>query len=247
MTFNISLAGFVFRIDSLYDEIYNMCSSYIVSSEDVDFTIKVCKEDIEKERERARLQEEREGRCHEDFSASYLETLAVYRRIAETMPEHDVFLIHGSALAVGDSCYLFKAPSGVGKTTHTELWLENIKGSFIVNGDKPLIRRFGDNFILYGTPWAGKEGWNRNTSVPLKGIVFLNRGLENRIWRVSASDMLPFLISQTYRPSDIKAQKKTLELLQSLWSHVPFYKLECNMDKEAALIAYEGISCQSGT
>ena len=29
---------------------------------------------------------------------------------------------------------------GVGKTTHTKLWLDNIPGSFVVNGDKPLIR-----------------------------------------------------------------------------------------------------------
>lgn len=35
---------------------------------------------------------------------------------------------------------------GVGKTTHTKLWLDNIPGSFVVNGDKPLIRARSGGF-----------------------------------------------------------------------------------------------------
>ena len=242
MIFTISLAGFAIRVESIHDEVFDMCASYLAPDAEPDFRVAISPADIAAEREKARRQDEREGRIPEEYSDAYLETLAVYRQIAETMPARGVFLMHGSAVALGESCWLFTAPSGVGKTTHTKLWLESIEGSYVVNGDKPLIRRREDAFAVCGTPWSGKEGWNRNTMVPLKGIVFLSRGAENSIVRASAADTLPLLIGQTYRPMDVGAQKRTLELLQALCGQVPFYKLTCNMEPAAALTAFAGVT-----
>lgn len=242
MIFTVALAGFLFRIESLYDEVYTLCADYLATDSTPDFTVCVSPADIDAERKRSIRQDMAEGRIPTIYPDAYLETLAVYRRVADTLPAHDVFLMHGSAVAVDDRGWLFTAPSGVGKTTHTKLWLEHIPGSFVVNGDKPLIRYRDGGFEVCGTPWAGKEGWNRNTSVPLSGIVFLSRAAENSIERVPAAAVLPQLISQTYRPADVDAQKKTLELLNTLCGEVPFYKLACNMEPDAALTAFRGVT-----
>lgn len=242
MIFTIALAGFSFHIESLYDEVYEQCADYLAPDSAADFTVSVSSADIDAERQKSIRQDMAEGRIPTIYPDAYLETLAVYRRIADTLPAHGVFLMHGSAVAAGDRAWIFTAPSGVGKTTHTKLWLDNIPGSFVVNGDKPLIRHTDVGFWVSGTPWAGKEGWNRNTSVPLGGIVFLSRGEQNRIEKVPAAVIFPLLFSQTYRPAQTDAQKQTLELLKALCGEVPFYKLACNMQPDAALTAFQGLT-----
>ena len=47
-----------------------------------------------------------------------------------------------------------------------EKYPDNIPGSFVVNGDKPLIQ-VGEEIVVFGTPWAGKEGTQRNTGIRL--------------------------------------------------------------------------------
>ena len=117
------------------------------------------------------------------------------------------------------------------------LWLKNISGSYVVNGDKPLIL-IDEECTVYGTPWAGKEGMNRNIGVKLCGIIFLNRGENNRIEQVPMSNVLPVLIQQSYRPKEKTELEKTLSLLGRLGKKIPMYQLYCNMDPEAAFVAY---------
>ena len=78
----------------------------------------------------------------------------------------------------------------------------------------------------------------------LSGIVFLSRGERNKLEKCSAAAVLPLLISQTYRPAQADALKKTLELLKALRSEVPFYTLTCNMRPDAALTAFRGLSAE---
>ena len=79
---------------------------------------------------------------------------------------------------------------------------------------------------------------NRNTGVKLCGIVFLNRGKDNHIEQVPMSQVLPVLIQQSYRPGDRTGLEKTLALLTRLGRKIPMYQLYCNMDSEAAFVAY---------
>ena len=49
---------------------------------------------------------------------AYLETLALYRQIAEGMLSHGVLLVHGSAISVDGAGYLSAVPSGGGRVAH---------------------------------------------------------------------------------------------------------------------------------
>ena len=240
MEFTVCLAGINVEITSLFDEAYDFCRDYLTDAT-ADMSVSVTAEDIFHERIVNIRESQIEGIPAVNYPDSYLENLAVYRKIVTQMLDFNTFLMHGAVVAVGDKAWLFTAPSGTGKTTHINLWLNNIPGSYVVNGDKPLIH-VGDECTVYGTPWAGKEGMNRNIGVKLCGIVVLNRGAENHIEKVSMSQILPVLIQQSYRPKQKEEVEKTLSLLSRLGKKIPMYQLYCNMDSDAAFTSYSVLS-----
>ena len=236
MEFTVCLAGINVAITSLFDEVYDFCRDYLTDAP-ADMSVSVTAEDIFHEKIVNIREAQIEGVPVVDYPDSHLETVAVYRKIVTQMLDFNTFLMHGAVVAVGDKAWLFTAPSGTGKTTHINLWLKNFPGSYVVNGDKPLIR-VGDECTVYGTPWAGKEGMNRNVGVKLCGIVILNRGAENRIEKVPMTQILPVLIQQSYRPKDKVELEKTLSLLSRLGKKIPMYQLYCNMNPDAAFTSY---------
>ena len=241
MVFQIALAGVPIEIHSVYDAVYTMCREYL-TEETPAFLVAITKEDIDFERKKSFDEAKYEGRPAVDFPDDYLETLAVYRKIAVKMLDYDAFLMHGAVVALDQKAYLFTAPSGVGKTTHTQFWLDTYPDAYILNGDKPLLRRIDGCMFACGTPWAGKEGKNQNAMLPLKAVCALFRGKENKIQKVEFQKILPLLISQSYRPTSAPEMKKTLALIQTLGSMTNFYALACNLDPDAARVAKEGMS-----
>ena len=157
--------------------------------------------------------------------------------------QEDVLLMHGAVVAVDGQAYLFTAKSGTGKTTHTRLWLKQFGArAVIVNGDKPLIHITREGATVYGTPWDGKEHLSHNIACPLKAVCILTRSKTNHIVRISPKEALRMLCQQSYRPAQPAALRKTLALIDLLSSSVPLYRLGCNMEPEAALVAYHGMN-----
>ena len=187
-----------------------------------------------------------ESEICQTYPDEYLETLAVYRKIAEQMLSYDTILFHGSVIAVDGEGYLFTAKSGTGKSTHTRLWRETFGDrAVMVNDDKPLLRITKDGVIAYGTPWDGKHRLSSNTSVPLKGICILERAAKNHIIRLDSKEQLrsayPMMVQQTHKSGNPSSARRTMELIDRLMEAVPIYRLSCNMESEAAKVAYEGM------
>lgn len=135
--------------------------------------------------------------------------------------------------------YLFTAKSGTGKSTHTQLWKKWFgERAVFINDDKPLLKISAQGVTVYGTPWDGKHHRSTNTSCPLKAVCILTRNTENSIQRIDKKAALPMLCQQSYRPCSPIGTQKTLALVNRLGSSVPLYRLGCNMEPEAALVAY---------
>ena len=244
MTEIYQIAGVRIGVSSLYDEVCWLCADYRADGEP-DFSVHTSEADIDFERERSAREDKIEGVPVRRFSDGYLETLAVYRKIAEKMPDYDTFLFHGACVAVDGEGYLFAAKSGVGKSTHARLWRELLGDrAVIVNDDKPLIRVTDSGATVYGTPWDGKHRLSSNIAVPLRAICILERAERNSIRPISASEAYPMLLQQAYRPMDASALDKTLRLIDKLTEPVSFWRLGCNMDIEAARIAYDAMKGQ---
>lgn len=220
-----------------------MCQDYL-SSGPPDMTIVVAPEDIDFEKEKSDQEHKIENIPVPAFSAPYLETLAVYRKIAEKMPDWDTFLFHGSCVAAEGKAYLFTAKSGTGKSTHTRLWRKLLgEKAVMVNDDKPLIRVTEEGPVIYGTPWDGKHHLSANVSVPLQAICILERDETNHIQEITKQEALPMLIQQAYRPASAQALVKTLDLINRM--EVRLYRLGCNMDISAAQLSYQTMKEES--
>lgn len=240
--FRIALAGQVIGISALYDETRVFCKDYLTDGS-ASFHVEVTPADIAFEREKSDREAAMEGRVPVAYSNEYLETLAVYRKIAERLPERDTLLFHGSCISVDGKAYLFTAKSGTGKSTHTRLWQKQFGSrAVIINDDKPLLKLSGKGVTVYGTPWDGKHRRSTNIARPLKAICFLTRSEENSIHPIDKKAALPMLCQQAYRPADPAALRKTLMLVDRLGSSVGLYKLGCNREPEAAQVAYAGMN-----
>lgn len=109
--------------------------------------------------------------------------------------------MHGVVADVSGTGVAFLAESGVGKTTHSNLWQQLLGDKMIIiNGDKPLVRIINDKVFAYGTPWAGKEGIHRNTKTQLKKICFIERADKNECIPISRDGALDKLLKYVYKP-----------------------------------------------
>lgn len=236
--FNLSIAGHSFAIHTLYSRAYNMCREYMIDRP-AEEEIIISEEDICAEQNDINEQDIRINRN------SYLETLALYRKIAEKILDYDIFLMHGAVVAYKNVAYMFTAVSGTGKTTHILKWLDNLDDAYVVNGDKPLIKITEDKAIACGTPWQGKEQLGTNCMIPLKAIVMMERGDNNTIEEIAFESALCFLIQQTYMPNNIEKKKKTLKLIGKLKGKVKFYKfIFNNMKDDAFEVSYRAIAAE---
>ena len=235
------IADKVIEVSSIYEDVHEYCKDY-ATNDQPDFSVTITPEDIAAEKQKSDSEYAYEGLPLPNFSDEFLEETAVYRKIAEIMPGYDTFVFHGSVIAVDGVGYLFTAKSGTGKSTHTRLWREYFgKRAVMVNDDKPMLKVTGNGVIAYGTPYNGKHRLGTNIDVPLKAICILTRGEENSIVRIDKSEAYPMLVQQVYRPQNSMQLMKTLDLVDTMAESVKLYKLVCNMEIEAAKIAFEGM------
>lgn len=240
--FTIALAGKNIAITPIHPVLRKFCAEYL-TEEKPDFSIAVTQNDIEFERAKSAREDEVEGIPIREFPDAYLESLAIYRKIAEKMLDCDTILFHGSAISVDGQGYLFTAKSGTGKSTHTRLWRELFgERAITVNDDKPLLKIEEDRVLVCGTPWDGKHRISTNIMVPLKGLCILTRAAENHIRRISPMEAMPMLLQQSHRSADPASVVKLLGLLDKMSKNTGLYCLGCNMDPEAAKVAYEGMN-----
>lgn len=236
------IAGVAVEIVSIYAAIHDMSAAYrCADSTQVQISVHITQADIAAEQVKSDQEAVLEGKPVICYQPEYLETLAVYRKLAKQMlMEHDTLLFHGSAVAVNGRAVLFTAKSGTGKSTHTRLWREMLgERCYMVNDDKPLLQIRAEGTQVCGTPWNGKHNLGTNCTVPLQAICILERGECNSIEKLLPKDALPMLIQQSYRAENPSMMLQQLKLIDKMAKNVCFYRLRCNMDPEAAKLSFE--------
>lgn len=106
------LADTCVEVSSIHECVHDYCADYDCHrckktmnndcSGKPDILVSISQADIDYEKEKSAAEDRMAGLPVRQYSDRYLETLAVYRQIAEQMPAYDTFLIHGSAVAVDE-------------------------------------------------------------------------------------------------------------------------------------------------
>lgn len=230
-----TVADFNIQVNDKSKELAYMVRKFKKEFFVADVSFEISEDDITYERKTAEY----------DFSDSYIKFVACSRKISEWLPFNNAFLLHSAVVEVDGQGIAFAAHSGTGKTTHMNLWYKLLGDRMkFINGDKPFIRFFDTDPSIpyaYGSPWCGKERMGSTAKTPLKHICFIERSETNFVEPMEKADAIERIFNQVYKPSDPVAVMKTMQLIDRLLSCCKLWTIHCNMEDEAAEVAYNAI------
>lgn len=162
------------------------------------------------------------------------------------------FAIHSASILYRDQVWLFSGHSGMGKSTHTNLWKEQF-GTEIINGDLNLIgwsngeqTNIGQSVdktgskghpIVYGMPWCGTSGIASTKSYPLGGIVLLGRSDNDHFESLTNDQKIVRVMQRMISPVWTEDMLETnLKCAAKLAKEVPIYYLLCTKEPSAAYV-----------
>ena len=163
------IADIFIEFNPRYDMLKTRAKKYLIEEcEKIDFGIIVNDEHIK---------EEKEKQIDSTITSELAEYIIMGTTFYRALLEFKGCLLHSSAVVIDKEAYLFSAPCGTGKSTHTSLWLKYLadKKPYILNDDKPAIRIMENGIFAYGTPFSGKHDISENKKVKLKSICFIEQ------------------------------------------------------------------------
>ncbi len=227
------IAGLVTELDPKYDETKALAAPFIYEGDRAtDITLTVSEKHLDSLMARAA----------EGVTVGEMENFAFCTGFNRKAIPYGIMLIHSSALVCDGGAYLFSADSGVGKSTHTGLWLDAFGDRVhILNDDKPVVRLGEGGATVCGTPFDGGSGIALNESFPLRAVIFLERGEKNSLRVPESKEVIQKLYFQTAHMVSAEVVGQMLDNFEKLLSCAKFYVLTCNTDISAAYTAFEGI------
>ena len=157
--------------------------------------------------------------------------------------KRNTLMMHSSVTVKDGKAYLFLGKSGTGKSTHSQLWINNIAGCELLNDDNPIIRiEDNDEVHVYGSPWSGKTPCYRNLDFPIGAIVDLHQAKKNQIRRLSLPQAYAVMYASCSGYRFIKEMADGLHVTnEKVVLTVPCYSLDCLPDAEAAWLCYKTV------
>ena len=240
--FAMEIAGVAIGVQPLFQSTKEYCKLFLTDQEP-EFCVDMLGEDLAYEQTLLDQEAVEQGLKFRKFPEPFLERSIIQRRVGDYLVGRNTVMLHGSTVAVDGKAYLFTAPCGTGKSTHTRLWRELFgQRAVMVNDDKPFLEITSSGVLAYGSPWSGKHGLSSNVSVPLHGICSLHRGKENSIQSTDANSLMDLLRRQVHIPAEEPLAQKVYALVDQLAQAVPLWTMSCNKEPPAAQVAYDAMS-----
>ena len=187
----------------------------------------------------------REGRLFAEGSPAdqaFAVNNALMLLFAFTSAPYAALEMHASAVVRGGRGFLFLGKSGTGKSTHSQLWLDHISGTELLNDDNPVLRVVDGEVRVYGSPWSGKTPCYKAQDAPVGAIVRLRQAPQNHIERLGTVHAYSSVMASCSGFRAIRAladaQHETLSVVAE---QVPCYQLECLPDEAAARLCQETV------
>lgn len=157
---------------------------------------------------------------------------------------HHIILMHASVPMHQGGGVLCLGRSGTGKSTHSQLWLDNIPNTELLNDDNPAVKYYPDTneTIVFGTPWSGKTPCYRNLSVPVKAFLRLEQYPENIISKEPGIKAFASILSSCSTMIwDKKSYQAICQTVAKIAECVPVFYLKCLPNSAAAQTSYQAI------
>lgn len=151
------------------------------------------------------------------------------------MMANNAYILHSSYLLVNNKAILFTAPSGTGKSTQADLWV-NHRGGRVINGDRTLISKEGDKFYANGWPICGSSEICNNESYEIAAIIYLSQAKENTITPITGMAGVKKLLSEiTINYFNRKFVDSSFDFVADMMCSIPFLSLACTPDENAVI------------
>ncbi len=142
-------------------------------------------------------------------------------------------ILHSCGIEKDGEGILFIGESGAGKSTMANLW-NAIGGIEILSDDRIIVRKRGEDFRMYGTPWHGEAQFVSPRGVKLKKMFFLRHAGQNEIHPFNGVESVQQLLKCSFPPFwDAKGMEFTLDIFSELAAAVPCYDYSFTPDKRA--------------
>ncbi len=103
-------------------------------------------------------------------------------------------LVHGAAADFDGQGWLFMGRSDRGKSTLSNL-LNQTRAALVLSDEKAIVRKLRKDFWLCGTPWPSSAGFATAAVCPLRGLVFLEHGIQNELIPLDAPETMRRLLA----------------------------------------------------
>lgn len=228
------VAGLIVELHTRSQYMQGYCKDFIVEPCVADIVIELNDEILSKE-------QKYDPECTID-RISLCERTASFRFLNDNIYKYNAFVFHAAAFSADERGIALCAKSGTGKTTHLNLWMDLLGNRMkIINGDKPIVRIKDETPYIYGAPWSGKERLHSNAFAPLTDICFIERSPTNEVVKLEGPEIAQRLSSQMAQSQNPAVIFKNMEFIENLKKQCNFYIIRCNMEIEAAQVAYKAI------
>lgn len=146
------------------------------------------------------------------------------------------FILHACYIEYQGEAIVFTAPSGTGKSTQGMLWAKN-ENARIINGDRCIIQKRGNNYFACGTPFCGSSAINTNCTLPLKAIAIVSQNPFDYVVKASRIHAVTKLNAEsTINRWNSNAISENFNLLEDLYLNTEVVNLFCTPTKKAVKV-----------
>lgn len=227
------IADFIVKIEPKFDNLKNLCTPFLyIGERSADFSVVPSESYLELLKNRM-IEGSTLDQAEEFATASIFNYEIIHR---------GAMLVHSSTLVFDGKAYLFSAESGVGKSTHTKMWLKKFGDKVhILNDDKPVVKIKNGVPLCCGTPFDGGSGIANNETVPVGTIIFIERSDTNFVTIPDTKEIVQRLYKSTVKYVNKTDGMCLLSNFDNLISNTKFLVLHCNTDDSAVDTAYDAI------
>ncbi len=166
------------------------------------------------------------GPCSDPFYGPTMELLMV-----NFLAQGRGIIVHGCGIKQNDLGVLFVGESGAGKTTSANIWSREPDVE-VLSDDRTIVRKQGDHFVMYGTPWHGEGKFGSPGSARLDHIFFIRHGRENSISKSNKAHSVTQFLKCSFPPFwDAAGMDYSMDLFSDLAAAVPCRALSFKPDR----------------